>query len=53
MPLKETPPIVLALANSVAVAARATAILAEPLKEVPPVVLAVAKVVAVRAFVNL
>ena len=48
-PSKLTPAIVRAVANVVAVAARATAIFAEPSKEVPPIVLAVARVVAVDA----
>ena len=46
-PSKLTPAIVRAVANVVAVAARATAIFADPSKEVPPIVLAVDKVVAV------
>ena len=49
LPSKDVPPIVLAVANVVAVAAKATAMLAEPSKDVPPIVRAVAKAVAVAA----
>ena len=48
-PLKDTPPIVLAFAKVVAVAASATAMLALPSNEVPPIVLALANAVAVAA----
>ena len=49
VPLKDTPPIFLAVAKAVDVAAKAIAISAEPLKLVPPMLLAVANVVAVAA----
>ena len=49
VPSNDTPPIVLALASAVAVAANATAILAVPSKLVPPIVRAVSKAVAVAA----
>jgi hypothetical protein len=49
VPSKLTPAIVLAFANAVAVAAKATAILAVPSNDVPPIVLAVCKAVAVAA----
>ena len=45
VPSNDTPPIVLAVARAVAVADKATAILADPSNEVPPIVLAVANVV--------
>jgi hypothetical protein len=45
-PLNDTPPIVLAVASTVAVAASPTAMLALPLNEVPPIVLAVVRVAA-------
>ena len=45
-PSKETPPIVLAVARVVAVAASPTAIFAEPSNEVPPIVRAVVNVAA-------
>ena len=50
VPSNEVPPIVLAVASAVAVAASPTAIFAVPSKEVPPMVLAVASAVAVAAF---
>ena len=46
LPLKLTPPIVLAVAKVVAVAAKPTAIFAEPSKLVPPIVRAVVNVAA-------
>ena len=49
VPSNDVPPIVLAVANAVAVSASATAMFAEPLNDVPPIVLAVASVVAVSA----
>ena len=49
VPLNDTPPIALAVAKAVDVAANATAISAVPLKDVPPIVLAVANAVAVAA----
>ena len=49
MPSKLTPCIVRAEASAVAVAAKATAILAVPSNEVPPIVLPVARAVAVAA----
>ena len=49
VPSNEVPPIVLALASAVAVAAKPTAIFAVPSNEVPPIVLAVSKAVAVAA----
>ena len=49
VPSNDTPWIVRAVANAVAVPARATAILAVPSNDVPPIVLAVANAVAVAA----
>ena len=49
VPSKDTPPIFLAVANAVDVAAKAIAIFAVPSKLVPPIVLAVSKAVAVAA----
>ena len=49
VPSNDVPPIVLAVAKAVAVAANPTAIFAEPSNDVPPMVLAVAKAVAVSA----
>ena len=49
VPSKDTPCIVLAFANAVAVSANPTEIFAVPSKLVPPIVLAVAKAVAVDA----
>jgi hypothetical protein len=46
VPSNDVPPIVLAVANAVAVAANPTAMFALPSKEVPPIVLAVVKVAA-------
>ena len=50
VPSKDTPPIFLAVAKAVDVAAKAIAIFAVPSKLVPPIVLAVSKAVAVAAF---
>ncbi len=49
VPSKDVPPIVLAVANAVVVAAKVTAIFAVPSNDTPPIVLAVAKAVAVAA----
>jgi hypothetical protein len=46
VPSKDVPPIVLALANAVAVAAKVTAIFADPSNDTPPIVLAVVSVAA-------
>ena len=50
VPSNEVPPIVLAVANAVAVAANPTAMFAVPLNDVPPIVRAVSRAVAVAAF---
>ena len=50
VPSKDVPPIVLAEANAVAVAAKVTAIFADPSNDTPPIVLADANAVAVVAF---
>ena len=49
VPSNDTPPMVLADARAVAVAANPTAIFAVPSNEVPPIVLAVSSAVAVAA----